>query len=281
MGASAGAPAIVVVVGDLHINSTVALIPPSVQLDDGGTHRQSRAQRWIYRCWQDFWQKVEALPRSALYVVVNGDTVEGVHHATTQLVSTNLKDQFRMATELLEPVARASDALFMVRGTESHTGPASMWEELLAKDLGAVECKAGRTWSWWHLPLSVEGVKLDIAHHPQTHSRRPWTQDSAAARQASITAVEYWENDERPPDAVVRGHVHQWAKGTHKDTWGFFHPAWQLTTAYGTRLGAGRHIEPIGGLVFQCQNGRLSWPDKWPAIRYSPRRTPWTSPKPS
>ena len=167
-----GAPAVVVIVSDLHVNSTVGLCPQRVALDDGGTYQQSKAQRWIYRCWLDFWQHVDNLPRSALYVVLNGDLVEGLHHGTTQLVTHNEETQLGMALQLLEPVARLADYLFIVRGTEAHTGPSAFWEEHIAEDLSAVRDEVGLTASWWHLPLTVEGVTFDICHHPQTTSRR-------------------------------------------------------------------------------------------------------------
>jgi len=271
-------PAVVAVVGDLHINSTVGLCPPKVQLDDGGTHLMSKAQRWIWRCWLDFWQYVDNLDRSALYVVINGDIFEGLHHNTTQLVSHNENTQFDMAVRVLEPVARQADHLFIVRGTEAHTGPSAQWEERIADDLSAARDRVGLTASWWHLPLDVEGVLLDIGHHPQTSSRRPWTQDQAAARQAAITWAEYHDIGQEPPAVVVRSHVHQFARGYRGDTLGVFCPPWQITTAFGRRLGTGRRIEPIGGLIFQCQDGHYTWWDK----RYKPKpRPPWTSPKTS
>jgi hypothetical protein len=238
----------------------------------------SKAQRWIWRCWQDYWQYIDNLERSRLYVVINGDVIEGLHHNTTQLVSHNESTQLDMALRVLEPVAQLADHLFIVRGTEAHTGPSAQWEERIALDLGAARDTVGLTASWWHLPLEVEGVAFDIGHHPQTNSRRPWTMDQAAARQAAITWAEYHDMDQRPPDVVIRSHVHQYARGYRGDTFGVFCPPWQITTAFGRRLGTGRRIEPIGGLVFQCQDGGYTWSDK----RYRPRpRTAWTSAKTS
>ena len=271
-------PATVVIVGDMHINSTVGLCPSRVTLDDGGTYHPSKAQRWIYRCWTDFWQHVEGLDRSELYVVFNGDLVEGLHHRTTQLVTHNEETQLAMALQLLEPVARLADHLFVVRGTEAHTGPSAQWEEHLADDLSAERDTVGLTASWWHLPLTVGGVAFDICHHPQTSSRRPWTLDQAASRQASITWAEYHEMGQKPPDVVARSHLHVFGRGWSRESLGVFCPSWQLSTAFGRRLGAGRKIQPIGGLIFQCQNQHYRWYDK----RYKPiPRKAWSSAKKS
>jgi hypothetical protein len=269
--------AVVAIAGDLHINSTVGLCPPTVALDDGGTFHASKAQRWIWRCWLDYWERV-GKSDSPIYVVLNGDLVEGLHHRTTQLVTHNEETQLAMALQVLEPVARLADYLFIVRGTEAHTGPSAQWEEHLADDLSAVRDTVGLTASWWHLPLEVEGVTFDICHHPQTGSQRPWTLDQAAARQAAITWDEYQEMGQKPPDVVIRSHRHVFGRGYRDDTLSVFCPSWQITTAFGRRLGTGRRVQPIGGLVFQCQDGRYTWSDQ----RYRPiPRKPWTSPKTS
>lgn len=51
--------AIIAIVGDIHSNSTVALAPPRVRLDDGGEYVSSAPQRWIWRKWLEFWKEVE------------------------------------------------------------------------------------------------------------------------------------------------------------------------------------------------------------------------------
>jgi hypothetical protein len=51
---------LLVLTGDLHVNSTVALCPPTVELDDGGTYHHSRTQAWIWNRWIDFWALADA-----------------------------------------------------------------------------------------------------------------------------------------------------------------------------------------------------------------------------
>lgn len=253
-------------------------------MDDGGTHLMSKAQRWILRCWRDFWQHVDNLERSALYVVVNGDLVEGLHHRTTQLVTHNEATQLDMATRILEPVAQLADYLFIVRGTEAHTGPSAQWEEHLAGDLSAVRDTVGLTASWWHLPLEVEGVTFDIQHHPKRRSYLLDTRDAAASREAGDVWAAYHDINRKPPDLVIRSHVHYWGKGWNREVFCCICPSWQLSTAFGHRIGISARIEPIGGLIFQCQNGRYTWPEGqiWPAKRYKPiPRRAWTSTKAS
>ena len=271
-------PDIVALVGDPHTNSTVALCPPRFQLDDGGTYSQSKAQRWIWRSWLDVWERVDSINKASLTVVVNGDLVEGNHHHTTQIITPNETTQERMAIAVFEPIAQRADHLFIIRGTPAHTGPAAHWEETIGKDLGAVPEVADKVYSWWHLPLKVRSTTFDIMHRPQTSSRRPWTKDAAASRQAAITWDEYQEAGSKPPDVVVRSHIHYFARGWSRDTFCLFLPPWQLSTSFGRSLGTGHRIEPVGGAVFSCSNESHTW---YP-IRYKPRPAPvWTLPNPS
>lgn len=266
--------ALVVIVADLHINSTVGLCPPVVRLDDGDTHRHSRYQRALWRCWGEFWDLVQEKRRGRrLVVVLNGDLVDGDHHNTSQLVSRNLATQANMAAEILDPLSQLADELFIIRGTEVHTGPSSYWEEHLAEDLGAVRDARAGTASWWWLPLEVEGVRFDIAHHPGTSSRRPWTRGGAANRLAAWVLNDYAAVGERPPHVVIRSHNHVFEESGHNHAIrAVITPCWQLTTAFGHRIGGSGKLSDIGGLIFECRAGSFDMD----LVRYAPRRRgPW------
>ena len=66
----------VIAVSDTHINSTVALSPRSVNLDDGGTWRSSRQQAALWECWQDYWQQAASIKADQKIAVLNGDIGE-------------------------------------------------------------------------------------------------------------------------------------------------------------------------------------------------------------
>lgn len=266
---------IVAVVGDLHVNSTVGLCPPYVDLDDGGTYRPSKAQRWLWRCWLDFWNKIGALKRehgAQCYAVLNGDLADDNRHSKHQLITPNNTTVIRMTAGVLEPALDVADRAFVVRGTEAHAGPSAQLDEKVAEDIDAERNEEAKTWSWWWLPLEAAGVRFDIAHHPQTFGSRPWTLDPAAARHAVIIRDQYWERGERPPDVAVRSHVHTYSLSAKRLKPQFFYtPPWELTTAHGHRRGGGGGVEPVGGLPFVCQNGEYTF-DK--PISYRARRQP-------
>jgi len=252
---------------DLHINSTVALCPPKFPRDDGGIYYPSKAQRWIWDRWLEFWDTVQARQRAMqaeappgvrvpLFVILNGDLVDINKHSAVQLIEAENPVPILDAAEAaLDRPLRMADTVFVNRGTEAHSGGVGYLEEELAKRIDAEPNPDTGTSSWFHLVLGVAGVLGDFCHHPATSSRRPWLLDSAAARQASIVWDEYHEGGEEPPQVVGRAHVHQFARGWRADTFCFFSPSWQITTAFGRRIGAGRRVAPLGGVIIECRDG--------------------------
>jgi len=253
-------PSIVVIVSDLHLNSTVALCPDVVQRDEGGTYFPSADQRKINKAWKEFWQTVKARTRKRLVVVINGDIFETQHHGTTEVITPNKVEQFWMGQAILDPVAQEADELFIVRGTRVHSGPAGEWEEVLAKDLGAVPNNKTGAYSWWKLPLRVDGVLFDIKHHPQTSGRLPWTIDPGVSRQGLLTRTVYLNAGLVPPDIVVRSHKHTFGRGYARDTFSVSLPGWQLETEW---VHAKLDIDGrIGGVIFSCLNAKWSMEEK-------------------
>ena len=114
-------------------------------------------------------------------------------------------------------------------------------DETLARELGAEAATADGPASWWQLRLEVEGVRLDVAHHPPGGGgRRPWTAANFAATLAAMAFYETAARGEKPPHLYVRGHVHR--PGDSYDAHpvrALVLPSWQLTTSYGYRIGGG------------------------------------------
>lgn len=264
--------AVVAAVSDLHINSTVALCPPGVELDDGGHYSPSPFQQNLWRCWLDYWRAVLMTRErhgGRLYVIINGDAVDGDHHDTPQIITRNLTIQARMALMVLQPIARLADYLFIIRGTEVHTGKSGAWEEWLAEFLHAVPDDETGTHSWWWLPLEAGGVRFDVAHHPGTSSRRPWTKGGAANRLSAWLLNDYASMGEKPPQVALRGHNHTLEdSGLNHAIRTFCMPCWQLTTGFGHRIGGSGKLADIGGLIFTCADGRYDVDVR----RYPPKR---------
>jgi hypothetical protein len=271
---------VLALVSDLHTNSTIALCPPYVELDDGGGYRYSAAQRWLWANWKDYWERVKtARAGKRLYIIVNGDAADGDHHDTPQIITRNPATQRKIAETVLKvgtDLMQEGDRLFFVRGTESHVGKSGWLEEELGEDLKAERDTDTGAASSWHLLMEVEGVAVDIAHHGKLGGRS-WTRPNAVNALAAETIMQYAERGERPPQLVIRSHRHKTADSydNYPITRAIQTPAWQLMTAFSHKVATGS-LADIGGIIVTCERGEYSVQKAF----YKPARPkPWREPK--
>jgi hypothetical protein len=240
----------------------VALLPPVVTLDDGGSYRASELQRWIWRQWLSFWAEIEERKREMncpLHVILNGELADDNYHHTTQLVTRNPADQLKFALLVLAPVMRLlgdGDHLFVLRGTEAHSGVNGSMDETLARELGATPAEPElEVVSHWRLWAEFERVRFDVSHHPPGgNGRRPWTKPNFAATLAAMATWEYMDSKVKRPHLRVYGHVHDAADSYDvHPVRVVINPSWQLTTAYGHRIGG--NALPVGGSYVICEKG--------------------------
>jgi hypothetical protein len=270
-------PVLSVHVGDLHVGSTLALMPPVVELDDGGEYCASKVQLWYWECWQRFWEETAQLKEkygARCVGIFGGDEREGDHHNTTQIWAKSTADQDQAALQVLEVAGGVLDEAVFVRGTPAHAGPASAATESYARALARRGWKIRKNWighwSYWHYTAVWSGVRFDVAHAPGTKSWVPHTRDAAAARHAQYTWEEYHQEGIDPPDIIVRHHIHHKAQGYYQDTACFFIPSWQLPTNWVKSRGVkSPRIDRPGGLRILCEEG--TWRPFWKL--YRPRST--------
>jgi len=274
-----------VAVGDLHINSTVGLIRPTTNLDDGGTYRSSKGQRWLWRNWLSFWDEVSSIgekhKKSEIWTVFNGDLVDvNGRHIQTQNISQNDTDVQNMARDTIQPAIDRSDRVFVVRGTAAHVKSSASMEEKIAIDIKAEvdpqsevmirnpitnEMEKKNRHSWWELLLECEGVLFDIRHHGPL-GQLVHTRGNALNRRAMEMMVRY--ANQRVPDVAIQSHQHRFASSSDEYPIKVYAlPAWQLISEFIHRIG---NVTPadIGGMYFICDQGQYT-----PVIkRYEPER---------
>lgn len=253
-------PLIVVSVSDLHINSTVGLCPAHIHLDDGGYYTPSTFQTKLFECWTDFWSQVKQEKEShkaRLVTVLNGDIVDGDHHRSPQIVSTNMETQRQAALDILEPVRDISDDMYVIRGTEAHNGLSCQAEEAIAHTLHACPTQDG-AWSWWNLKAVFGGVGFDFAHHGQM-GRLPWTKPNLLSRLAVEIELAYYRAGLPLPAYAVRGHNHRSGDtGLNFPVRVISLPGWQGPTAFVHRIQPGA-LPEIGGAIFTIEKGISSF----------------------
>ena len=247
-------PTILVVVGDLHAGSEYGLCPPRATLDGGGSYRSNKWQRWLWRNWLDFWGRVAAIEGRKIYAF-NGDLIQGQPFRDVQLWTVNTKDQEQAATECIATAIEIApaEALFFVRGTESHTGKAGQSDERIAAQFVKVE--DGNPASHFRLDLEIDDVRVMIKHHPSSRSMRVYTTGGAVNRAVAQLLTIAGKYGYPAPHLAIWGHTHRIEDSGQ--TWpncrGIYGPCWQLETAYGHRI----TDEPpsVGSVVAAIKDG--------------------------
>ncbi len=257
----------VAIVSDLQTNSTVGLCPPTINLDDGGTYRSSRGQRWLWHNWCEYIERVQSAKGDGdLYIALDGDLSDGDHHGIGQIISRNRATMRRNAAEVIDPLARLSDKMFFIRGTEAHAGKSAEFEEQLAEDFGAE--RDGNNWSWWWLVAEWRGKKVDLAHHTSMGST-PAGRGNAANKLAVETIFNYAARHETAPHFVFRAHVHRYAdSGENYPTRAVILPCWQFATSYVHKIAAGS-LPSVGGMILTIEDGSYHLE----SVIYPPERT--------
>ena len=255
-----------VVTSDHHIASTVGLIHPGAELDDGGTYKMSRGQGFLWASWQDSLEQIDKLKQGDLTVVFNGDIIEGDDKGrSNQVISKNKADTTRWAGEILDPLVKMATTAKFIRGTEAHTGKSQELEKQIADDFSAELLPA------WQ--VVIDGVRLDIAHHPPfSGGGKPATRQNKINGLAADSLLTYARMEVQPPHLVIRSHVHLWMDSYDaQPVRAITTAAWTLKTHYIERL------EPvalahIGALMVICDRGQY----EVRKLDYKPKGFKWT-----
>ncbi len=235
----------VLCLSDLHVGSTRAIIPPGFVTLEGEGIKFNAAQSWLWEAWQAMlswaWNKLDGQPFA---VVFNGDMVEGVHHGTKQVWSPDTSDHVGAAIKLVEPIAHKAAKVFMVRGTEAHTGSAA--ETVIGAQIGseiihgqhATDC----------LDLTINGCPCRWVHHIGTSVRLGLyaTQLSVMLAEVQAQAARFGQT---VPRVYTTGHRHTF--GTYQDdrAMAVTLPPWQLLTRYGWKV-APASVVGVGAVIY-------------------------------
>lgn len=246
----------VIVVSDLHINSTTAVCQRRFNLDDGGSYYASQLQRSLLKAWNKFIKDAEIITEGYRRIVVfNGDVGElDTKKRSIQLITLNKSNILRMVIDVIEPIVNIADAVVVIRGTPAHTGKSSWLEEELARDLDddLIIPANNDICSHYHFTQKINKIGFDITHHGRMGGMRH-TQKAYASRLAQDTMDKYKDRGQEPPGVVIRSHNHRRADSGHNwPTFAMFTPSWQMPNEYIYRIGSENDSADIGGDVFLC-----------------------------
>lgn len=257
-----------VVISDTHSGCRLAVCPPGpIPLDDGGTYSPSEFQKKMWSMWREFWDVwVPEVTRGEPFDLVhNGDAIDGVHHGATTQISQNIEDQLTVAQLLLTPVVakclESGGIYYHIRGTQAHVGQSGVYEEQLAKRLGAKPNDSGqhaRQELWKRVGVSTKRVRAPLVHLMHHIGTTGSAAHESSAVNAELTAeyVEAARWNREPPDFVVRGHRHRSIAVDLDSAKGYaaaiVAPAWQGKTPFTFKVPGARISEPqVGGILIR------------------------------
>lgn len=208
-------------------------MPPDFKIEEGQSVKQNVIQQWLWECWLDANKWVLELANGDPFaVVLNGDLIEGNHHRTSQIIGPDIGDHIKAASESLDTIAGESSRLFVVRGTECHTGNT---EASLGKHLGATPNPETGSYAWDRLLLDINGVRCVWRHHIGTTMRR-----GLAATQLSIQLaeeqVEAANSSEPIPRVLCCAHRHKFGFYQDHNGMAVVSPPWQGLSRFGHKV---------------------------------------------
>lgn len=258
---------LVVEIGDTHCGSTVGLLPPDFELIEGQKIRHNTAQEWLWACYEDckkrLWDYVADDPFA---LILKGDLCEGVHHKTKQVISVDVADHIRAVTETLKPLVERAAKVFVLAGTEVHTGSK---EDTYAKMIGAVPDPNTRKAAWDRLALDVCGVRYCSFHHITTSSRE-YLRASALGIFLGNEQLAAAKNGEKIPRVLTCAHRHTFDQYRNESGVCWVTPSWQIPTRFVGKVApsARCHVGLVVGDWRKRENGEL--PDVEPILCRAP-----------
>ena len=266
---------ILTLASDLHVNSTLGLLPERMMLDDGGEYVALRkAQGWVRERWLELLATAKELRRPGDWAggVIVGDGPDR-NPKSTQLVTLNESDIINAFAEVAgEMHAVCPDGFWIVRGTEAHVGNSGWMEEVVARMVNATRYPTNSpNASCWKLRLELGGVRIHLTHHGPL-GRLPNTKLNPLGNVAAKEIDEALRDGIWPPNVLVQAHNH-----TYADTFDNYVvriialPSFQLQTSFVHRIGATK--QDIGGVVLVIEEGRV---DALPVMRRPAAEAAWS-----
>lgn len=263
--------AIIVFSGDDHCGHPFALTHTEPWTDvNQTTHKPNALQDAIWQHWESCWRQVGEMRRGARLIIVRmGDSVEGIHHGTTQLDTARRIEQEAIAVRVWRDALKMAnfraghDRLLGVVGTSDHVGPAGESDERVLRALTHSDGDGRLTAE--RLRFSVNGTSFEAWHKGPRPGGRDWTRLNAIQSTLRSYAYGSLKAGRKPTRYYLWGHWHQFAPGLITDddggivSEGIVCPAQKLKDEYVYSLAA-NGLANVGLVIFTVgKDGRAEW----------------------
>jgi hypothetical protein len=247
----------IIAIGDLHIGSMYAPLPPDFITYDGAVKTWNPAQEYLWKCWDDFaWRCHKFAPDA---IIVNGDCIEGPQKKSNgfEVSLPSQDDQCAACVAILHHLkARVPETCkwYFTAGTAYHVGEWHSAEEGIARDMGGE--------AYWSIGtgrqcrevlwLDAEGVILEATHHP-AGSSTGFYRMTVLDRDAQWSAMAAKDATKGIPKAelLIRSHLHFFGNLEHESKQVLQLPCWKLGDRHSRKSGLHRFIPSIGGVFIE------------------------------
>lgn len=230
-----------VVLSDTHTGSNHALfLDREWRGQKNNSHAPGGGQTAIRKHFEHYAEQVRrARKGKRVRLIINGDAIDGDHHHSGDVCSTNPLEQANIHIELISEFEnridwQRGDEIYYTKGTEIHT---LEWENYIGQQMNAVMC--GEFYAHELLQLETNGVLSWFVHHGPAagagankgNGLRNWLRNI------------YFDNltdGIKIPDIIYTGHVHNptYSSYIYSDgmKFGAMHgiilPSWQEKSRY-------------------------------------------------
>lgn len=258
-----------VVLSDMHSGSNYALfVGRNWSGSKGNNHFPSSRQIKIRKRFESFADEVRQLRQGKmLRVVHNGDAIDGDHHHSGDVCTTETRAQAEIHIELMHEFKKRigwqrGDELYYTRGTQTHVNEE---ENYIGEKTDAMPC--GDFYVWDLLKLETNGVMSWFVHHGPPRGEGAGEGNPMRNWLKNIYS-EAVKDHERIPDIIYTGHVHNPTYSSYiyrdemnfKAMHGIILPSWQCKTIYAHRV-APVQRNKIGGVSHEIKaDGTIAIP---------------------
>lgn len=229
----------ILVVSDLHVGSTHAIMPPVVELGPTATRYARTVHASEMQCeFYDAWSAMVTDAGKVDACFVLGDCVEGVDHKSEGygVWTTDRSAQVRVAADLLSMIK--TRRYFGVQGSRYHVD-ANTTADLMVMDLLRGEFGTD-------LVVDVEDARIHL-NHAIGHARSPVSKSTAPTAEIALAALNASTYGEFA--LLLRGHRHDLYDIRNE----FGHiagcPSWKARDTFAATHGTGMPAKCIGGLL--------------------------------
>jgi hypothetical protein len=254
-----------VVMSDMHSGSNHALfLSHEWQGEETPVIYPRGAQAKIRKHFEDYAAQVKTARKGVkVRLILNGDLIEGWHHAQNDVATMDIVEQAEINIELVEEFKnkidwQRGDELYIVKGTHVHTGD---MENHIGKQINAMQ--NGKSYCFETLELMTNGVRCLIAHHGPG-AGEGHNEGNAMTNFLKRIYFSRMKDGDPIPDILYTGHVHSPTyaafvtrqKMEYKIMHGVILPSWQEKTRY-AHMRAPVSVNRIGGIWQMITAGGL------------------------